>query len=96
MAHPWTRQDKLKRAIWAAAFAAVIFVGSVTGAQLKTDKQKDEAIRQFRQITPADQIAILETQKGHLIQQKAGLERKLDLFRERVREREAGESGKGR
>lgn len=42
MAHAWTRQDKIKRGIWAAAFAAVIFVGSLTGAQLKLDKQKEE------------------------------------------------------
>ncbi|POR35080.1 Uncharacterized protein TPAR_04746 [Tolypocladium paradoxum] len=96
MAHPWTRQDKFKRAVWAAAFAAVIFVGSLTGAQLKTDKQKEEAINEFRQITPAEQIAILETQKGHLIQQKAAIERKLDLFRERLREREAEKSSKSR
>ena len=42
MAHAWTRQDKIKRGIWAAAFAAVILVGSLTGAQLKSDKQKAE------------------------------------------------------
>lgn len=45
MAHPWTRQDKFKRAVWAAAFAAVVFVGSLTGAQLKADKQKEEVRR---------------------------------------------------
>lgn len=55
-----------------------------------------QAIHQFRQITPSEQIAILETQRSHLIQQKAGMERKLDLFRERVREREAEKSGRGR
>ncbi|GJN81950.1 hypothetical protein PLIIFM63780_005486 [Purpureocillium lilacinum] len=96
MAHAWTRQDKIKRGIWAAAFAAVIFVGSLTGAQLKSDKQKEESIKQFRQTTAADQIAILETQKVHLLQQKAQLERKLDVFKERVREREAEKNAKGR
>lgn len=37
-----TRQQKFKRGVWAVAVAAVIFVGSLTGAQLKQDKQKEE------------------------------------------------------
>ncbi|KJZ70501.1 hypothetical protein HIM_10130 [Hirsutella minnesotensis 3608] len=89
MAHPWTRQEKIKRGVWAAAVAAIIAVGSITGAQLKTDRQKEQAIREFRQTSPEEQIAILETQKNHLLQQKGALERKLDLFHQRVKERES-------
>lgn len=37
-----TKQQKFKRGVWAVAVAAVIFVGSLTGAQLKQDKQKEE------------------------------------------------------
>lgn len=55
-----------------------------------------QSIKQFRQTTAADQIAILETQKVHLLQQKAQLERKLDVFKERVREREAEKNAKGK
>jgi len=55
-----------------------------------------QTITQFRQTTAADQIAILETQKVHLLQQKAQLERKLDVFKERVREREAEKNAKGK
>lgn len=114
----WTREEKIKRGVWAVAFAACIFVGSITGAQLKTDKQKDEvsfpaatcfrpigprlitygqAIRQFRETSPAEQIAMLEEQKKLLLDQKAGFQRKLDLFHERVRERaeEANKKGRG-
>lgn len=102
-----TRQQKITRGVWAAAFGAVIFVGAITGAQLKTDEQKTEVhslplpssaanhtdssqrIKQFRQTAPADQIAVLEDQKKHLMQQKRGLEHKVDMFRKRVKEREA-------
>ncbi|CAG9983324.1 unnamed protein product [Clonostachys byssicola] len=84
----WTRQNKVKSAVWAVGFAAVIMVGSLTGAQLKQDKQKEEAIKQFRETTAAEQIAILEDQKLLLLEQKAALQRKLDAFDERVRERE--------
>ena len=38
----WSRQDKFKRGVWAIAFAACVFVGSITGAQMKQDKQKEE------------------------------------------------------
>lgn len=55
-----------------------------------------QTIKQFRQTTATDQIAILETQKVHLLQQKAQLERKLDVFKERVREREAEKNAKGK
>lgn len=42
MAYQWTRQEKFKRGVWSVAVAAVICVGAITGAQLKTDKQKGE------------------------------------------------------
>ncbi|KAG5972030.1 hypothetical protein E4U55_000951 [Claviceps digitariae] len=90
MTYSWTRQEKFKRGIWSVAIAAVICVGAITGAQLKTDKQKKEAISQYRTTSTADQIASLQVQKNHLLRQKAGLERKLDLFRERVSERQGG------
>ncbi|KAG5940254.1 hypothetical protein E4U53_007620 [Claviceps sorghi] len=90
MSYPWTRQEKLKRGIWSVAIAAVICVGAITGAQLKTDKQKKEAISQFRTTSTADQIAILEVQRNHLLQKKAELERKLHLFRDRASERQGG------
>jgi hypothetical protein len=38
----WTRQQKLRGGVWAAALGAVIIVGTLTGAQLKSDKQKTE------------------------------------------------------
>ncbi|CAM1501605.1 Fc.00g035890.m01.CDS01 [Cosmosporella sp. VM-42] len=88
MAIQWTRQEKIKRGIWAAAFAACIFVGTITGAQIKQDKQKEEMITSFRATSPSEQIAILEDQKKLLLEQKAVLQRKIDLFHERVIERE--------
>lgn len=48
----------------------------------------NQAIKQFRSTSPADQIAVLEAQKDHLLQHKAAVQKKLDLFKERVQERE--------
>lgn len=70
------------------AFAAVIMVGTLTGAQLKSDKQKEEAIREFREITPSEQIAMLERQRSTLVEQQTALQRKLDVFKERAQERQ--------
>ena len=42
MAARWSRGSKVKAGVYATAFAAVIIVGSLTGAQLKQDKQKEE------------------------------------------------------
>ncbi|KAL7938386.1 hypothetical protein V8C35DRAFT_276755 [Trichoderma chlorosporum] len=83
-----TRQQKFRGGIWAVAFAAVIMVGTLTGAQLKSDKQKEQAIKEFRQVTPAEQIAMLEKQRGTLFEQRATLQKKLDIFKERVQERQ--------
>ncbi|OAA35771.1 hypothetical protein NOR_07788 [Metarhizium rileyi] len=88
MAYQWTRQEKFKRGVWSVAVAAVICVGTITGAQLKSDNQKGQQIKQFRETSTADQVAILEAQREHLVQQKLGLERKLHMFRERARERD--------
>ncbi|KAH7158232.1 hypothetical protein B0J13DRAFT_191802 [Dactylonectria estremocensis] len=88
MAHQWTRHQKIQRGIWAVAFSACIGVGAITGAQLKTDKEKEEVITQFHATSPADQIAALEDQRQVLLGQRATLQRKLDAFHERVKERE--------
>ncbi|KAL7808102.1 hypothetical protein V8C44DRAFT_366904 [Trichoderma aethiopicum] len=82
-----TRQQKVKGGVWAVAFAAVIMVGTLTGAQLKSDKQKEQAIKEFRQVTPSEQIAMLQKQRAILVDQRAALQKKLDVFKERVRER---------
>lgn len=37
-----TKQQKFRGGVWAVAFAAIIMVGTLTGAQLKSDKQKEQ------------------------------------------------------
>ncbi|KAF4987603.1 hypothetical protein FDECE_15367 [Fusarium decemcellulare] len=93
--YQWTRQQKVKRGIWAAAFAACIFAGTITGAQLKTDKEKEEAIKEFRATSPNEQIAALQSQRQVLVAQRDVLQRKMDAFQERVKEREAERVKKG-
>ncbi|KAL6797667.1 hypothetical protein GGI42DRAFT_355700 [Trichoderma sp. SZMC 28013] len=82
-----TKQQKFRGGVWAVAFAAIIMVGTLTGAQLKSDKQKEQSIKEFRQITPGEQIAMLEKQRSTLVEQRSVLQKKLDVFRERVQER---------
>ncbi|KAM0665030.1 hypothetical protein ACQRIT_007907 [Beauveria bassiana] len=81
-------KPKLRGGVMATAFCAVIIVGSLTGAQLKSDHQKTETIKQFRADSPAQQIAILEEQRKHLVQQRAQFDRKMQVFQERLVERE--------
>ncbi|KAH7236313.1 hypothetical protein BKA59DRAFT_516830 [Fusarium tricinctum] len=92
--HKWTRQEKFKRGVWAVAFAACIFAGTITGAQLKTDNEKKEAIQEFRATSPNDQIAALLSQRKSLVSQKAVLQRKMDAFELRVKERAAEKARK--
>ncbi|KAL6830226.1 hypothetical protein V8C40DRAFT_273861 [Trichoderma camerunense] len=83
-----TKQQKFRGGVWAVAFAAIIMVGTLTGAQLKSDKQKEQSIKEFRQITPSEQKAMLEKQRSTLVEQRSVLQKKLDVFRERVQERQ--------
>ncbi|KAJ4147366.1 hypothetical protein LMH87_001890 [Akanthomyces muscarius] len=87
MSGPLTK-PKLRGGLIASAFGAVIIVGALTGAQLKTDVQKTESIKQFRADSPAQQIAILEEQRKHLVQQSRQMDRKMQVFQERLVERE--------
>jgi hypothetical protein len=48
-----------------------------------------QSIKKFRQITPAEQIAMLETRKQALAKDRAEWQRKMDMFHTRVRRREA-------
>ncbi|KAI9163580.1 hypothetical protein HJFPF1_05198 [Paramyrothecium foliicola] len=84
----WTKKQKISSGVWSVAIAAVVVVGSLTGAQIKADRQKEEAIKQFRGTSAEEQIAALEARRKHLVQERDGLQRKLDLFHNRVRERQ--------
>ena len=41
----WSRATKVKAGVWATGLAAVIIVGTLTGAQLKQDQQKEQVRR---------------------------------------------------
>lgn len=76
-----------KNGFLAAGVGAIVIVGSLTGAQLKTDQQKKERIHKFREAAPEEQIRALEEQRSVLVQQRGMLERRLDGFKERAKER---------
>ncbi|KAL2209323.1 hypothetical protein CC79DRAFT_674441 [Sarocladium strictum] len=75
-------------AVYAVAFAAVVIVGSLTGAQLKQDKQKEETIKQFRAVEPAEQIRTLEGQRKILMERRGELQKKISDFQDKVAERD--------
>ncbi|ATY62736.1 hypothetical protein CCM_06486 [Cordyceps militaris CM01] len=81
-------KPKLRGGLIASAFGAVIIVGALTGAQLKSDHQKTESIKHFRADVPAQQIAILQEQRKHLLYQRAQIDRKIEVFQQRLVERE--------
>lgn len=76
-----------KNGFLAAGIGVIVIVGSLTGAQLKTDQQKKELIHKFREAAPDEQIRALEEQRSVLVQQRGMLERRLDGFKERAKER---------
>ena len=47
----WTRQQKLRGGVCAVALGAIVIVGSLTGAQLKSDKQKAEVRHQILRLS---------------------------------------------
>jgi hypothetical protein len=53
-----------------------------------------QAIKEFRATSPNDQIAALLSQRQALVSQKEILQRKMDAFQERVKEREAEKARK--
>jgi len=53
-----------------------------------------QAIHEFRATSPNEQIAALLSQRKSLISQKAVLQRKIDAFDLRVKEREAEKARK--
>lgn len=71
----------------AGGFALAVAVGSITGASIKSDQQKEHAIKEFRETSPQEQMAMLEAHKDELLKSKAIVQRKIDLFKERVEER---------
>lgn len=47
-----------------------------------------QRIKEFRETTNVEQIALLEDRRKHLVSQKAALQRKIDAFHDTVKERE--------
>jgi uncharacterized protein YlxW (UPF0749 family) len=88
MASRMGSKQKFSSGVLAVAVSAVVIVGSLTGAKLKADKQKTEAIKQFRETSAEEQIAALQDQRKQLAQQRDLLQRKLDAFHARVQERQ--------
>ncbi|TQW01118.1 hypothetical protein IF1G_01049 [Cordyceps javanica] len=55
-----------------------------------------QSIKQFRTDSPAQQIAILEEQRKHLVHQRAQIDRKMEVFQERLVEREVEKAKRSR
>ncbi|KAK7536212.1 uncharacterized protein J3D65DRAFT_668643 [Phyllosticta citribraziliensis] len=65
--------------LWAltGGVAATVVMGSLYGAGLKTQTQQSQARKAAQEVPIEARIAGLEQQRAHLLQQKAGLDKKL-------------------
>lgn len=48
----WTPKQKFQRGIWAVSIFLIVSVGTITGAILKEDKQKEEVQTQTPSLGP--------------------------------------------
>ncbi|KAL5604396.1 hypothetical protein BROUX41_002368 [Berkeleyomyces rouxiae] len=83
----FTSVQRTRARVLAVGAAVVIISSTLLGAGLKEKKQVNDKIAQRREASLEDQIAILESQKTSLYKQRDMVQRKLDVFKERVRER---------
>ncbi|SPO03811.1 uncharacterized protein DNG_06494 [Cephalotrichum gorgonifer] len=83
-----SRFQKIRGGVWATGMAIIVIAGTWYGAGLRTERDFEQAKKQILEASVEDKIAVLEAQKEHLYAQKATIQRKLDVFHARVRERE--------
>ncbi|KAL1887017.1 hypothetical protein Cpir12675_006745 [Ceratocystis pirilliformis] len=77
----------MRARVLAVGAAVVIISSTLIGAGLKEQQQVNEKFVQRRESSLEEQIDILESQKISLYKQRDMVQRKLDVFKERVRER---------
>ncbi|KAL2888125.1 hypothetical protein HOO65_040462 [Ceratocystis lukuohia] len=83
----FTPAQRMRARVLAVGAAVVIISSTLIGAGLKEQQQVNEKLAQRRESSLEEQITILESQKVSLYKQRDMVQRKLDVFKERVRER---------
>jgi hypothetical protein len=88
---PGTPFHKRRAFVYAAGFAVITIAGTLIGATLKSREQAEEkkTVKQKVKTDVGEQIAVLESTRGSLVQRKIMLEKKIREIRERqVKEEE--------
>ncbi|KAI9709956.1 MAG: hypothetical protein M1820_003034 [Bogoriella megaspora] len=73
----------------AGSVAGIVACGTWFGAGLKTQHQASEKQQDRREATVAERVALLETSRNALVLKKTLLERKIEDYERRRREKEA-------
>ncbi|KAF2017219.1 hypothetical protein BU24DRAFT_460293 [Aaosphaeria arxii CBS 175.79] len=89
-----TTQQAVRRWIMTGAVTAITVTGTLYGAGLKGSQELKQKQQEIRQATPEDKIAQLEVVRSQLVSRKEELERKLEKFADRRRERESAKEAK--
>ncbi|KAG7291524.1 hypothetical protein NEMBOFW57_001543 [Staphylotrichum longicolle] len=93
------QKKKVKRMIMTGAVAAVVIVGTIYGAGLKTRQEWKAEKKKVQEATVDERVAILELHREDLVRQKGEVEAKLAEIRARIKasaEAEEGGAGGGR
>ncbi|KAI4644977.1 hypothetical protein J4E93_005776 [Alternaria ventricosa] len=84
----------VRRWIMTAAVASITITGTIYGAGLKGQQEVKQKTRYMIEATPEERIAQLETTRAELMLKKNEMERKMAIFAERRKEKEARDNGK--
>jgi len=79
-----TSQRTIRRWVMTGSVAAITVTGAWYGAGLKIQQEAKQAVREHREATTAEKIALLEEQRSTLVGKRIGLERKLQEIDARV------------
>ncbi|KAK7513587.1 uncharacterized protein IWZ02DRAFT_16388 [Phyllosticta citriasiana] len=71
------QQKTIRLWVMTGAFAAVTATGAIYGAGLKTQSEQGQARKVAQEVPIEARIAGLEQKRAHLLEQKAGLDKKL-------------------
>ncbi|PVI07247.1 hypothetical protein DM02DRAFT_513339 [Periconia macrospinosa] len=80
----------VRRWVMTGAVAAITVTGSLYGAGLKADQEKQQIRRQIQEASPEEKIAQLEGTRAELVKKKAELERRMEAHMKRRKEHDEG------
>lgn len=77
--------------ILTGAVALIVIVGTITGAQLKADRDRIRRVQEVQELSIDDQVAILREKRAALVAQQEPIKKKLANLRARMEDNERKE-----